>query len=190
MDIQPVTLEGNTVRLEPLTPQHAAELAEIATPDLFVHHFPPPEFSENGFKMLIQFVSQYPDWCLFAIILKETGKAIGVTAYLDIQPRNRTLEIGFTWIGKPYQGTKVNPECKYLLLSHAFEDQEALRVQIKTDSRNLHSQNAITKLGAVREGVLRKQMITLDGYVRDTVVYSIIDSEWGAVKEGLTARLQ
>jgi ribosomal-protein-alanine N-acetyltransferase len=108
---------------------------------------------------------------------------------LDIRPEHRGLEIGFTWIGKPYHGTQVNPECKYLLLRHAFDDQQAIRVQLKTDLRNLQSQRAIEKLGAVREGVLRKQMIRPDGYLRDTVMYSVTAEEWPGVRARLEERL-
>ena len=104
-----------------------------------------------------------------------------MTCYLDIRAKERGLEIGFTWLAKALQGTQVNPECKYLLLRHAFEEQHALRVQLKTDGRNKQSQRAIEKLGAVREGVLRKHMIMPDGYVRDTVMYSITERQnWPA----------
>ena len=104
-------------------------------------------------------------------------------------PKHRGLEIGFTWIAKPHQGTLVNPECKYLLLRHAFDDQHAMRVQLKTDLRNVQSQGAIEKLGAVREGVLRKHIIRPDGYLRDTVMYSITAEEWPAVRAKLEQRL-
>lgn len=91
--------------------------------------------------------------------------------------------------GRSFQGTSVNPECKYLMLRHAFEDWGAMRVQLKTDRRNLQSQRAIEKLGAVREGVLRKHMLLPDGYERDTVMYSIIDDEWPAIRDRLIERL-
>ncbi len=112
-----------------------------------------------------------------------------MTSYLDIRPQDRALEIGFTWVAKPYQATAVNPECKYLLLRHAFEEQGAVRVQLKTDLRNLQSQAAIAKLGAVREGVLRKHMVMPDGHVRDTVMYSVTNDEWPAVRRRLEERL-
>lgn len=190
MDVKPVVLKGQIVRLEPLQPAHAADLAAVATPELFDYHLPPAEFSPAGFHALIEEISTRPNRVHFAIILRETNRAIGVTAYLDIQPANRSLEIGFTWIGKAYHGTQVNPECKYLLLQHAFEGLDAVRVQLKTDSRNLHSQRAIEKLGAVREGVLRKHMIVWDGYIRDTVMYSILADEWPQVKASLASRLR
>jgi RimJ/RimL family protein N-acetyltransferase len=149
--VQPVTLEGRFVRLEPLDAKHAEALAEAASQDLFTYHFPPEE--------------------------------------LTIQPRNRSLEIGFTRIGKPWQATSVNPESKLLLLEHAFETLGCMRVQLKTDLRNLQSQAAIAKLGAVREGVLRKQLLLPDGHQRDTVMFSITDDEWPAVRKDLEARL-
>jgi RimJ/RimL family protein N-acetyltransferase len=108
---------------------------------------------------------------------------------MDIRPKHMGLEIGTTWIGRAHQGTKVNPESKLLLLAHAFERLGCERVQLKTDGRNLQSQHAIEKLGAVKEGVLRKHMIMPDGFVRDTVMYSIVAAEWPDVKRGLEARL-
>jgi RimJ/RimL family protein N-acetyltransferase len=126
---------------------------------------------------------------LWALVLKETGEAVGVSGYLEIRPPHRGLEVGRTWIGKAHQGTRVNPESKYLLLRHAFEDLGAVRVQLKTDLNNLQSQRAIEKLGARREGVLRKYQTRSNGTIRDTVVYSVIAEEWPAVKTGLEARL-
>ena len=183
-------LEGQIIRLEPLTIDHAADLAAVAEPDIFAYHLPPTEFTENGFRDLITRVKQRPNWLLYAIVPKATGKAIGTTAYIDINAPNKWVEIGFTWIAKSHQGTRVNPEMKYLMLKHAFEEQGANRVQLKTDSRNTHSQRAIEKLGAVREGVLRKHMIMFDGHIRDTVMYSITDDDWPQVKANLEARLQ
>jgi RimJ/RimL family protein N-acetyltransferase len=123
------------------------------------------------------------------MVRQETGQSVGVTCYMDIRPAHRGLEIGSTWIARPYQGTRVNPESKYLLLRHAFENLGAVRVQLKTDGRNRQSQAAIAKLGAQREGVLRKHLILQDGYIRDTVMFSIIAEEWPAVKAGLETRL-
>jgi RimJ/RimL family protein N-acetyltransferase len=121
----------------------------------------------------------------FAIILRAGGKGIGSTRYLDIRREHRGLEIGWTWVGTAYQRTPVNTECKSLLLAHAFEELGAVRVQLKTDLRNERSQRAIERLGAVREGVLRKHMVLWDGFIRDTVYYSILDSEWPEVRRRL-----
>jgi ribosomal-protein-alanine N-acetyltransferase len=121
--------------------------------------------------------------------LRDTGEPVGCSAYLEIRPAHRGLEIGRTWIARRFQGTQVNPESKYLLLRHAFETLGAVRVQFKTDLNNAHSQRAIEKLGSRREGVLRKFQIRTNGYIRDTVVYSVLAEEWPEVKAALEARL-
>jgi RimJ/RimL family protein N-acetyltransferase len=188
--VEPVTLEGRVVRLEPLRPEHARGLCEVGDPELFVYintRVAGP--SLRDYEEFIPRVLAIPHMASFAIVLRETGRPIGSTAYLDIRPKDRGLEIGATWIARPWQGTLVNPEMKFLLFRHAFETLGMLRVQLKTDARNLHSQRAIEKLGARREGVLRKHIILLDGYVRDTVMYSVTDDEWPRVKAGLEARL-
>ena len=112
-----------------------------------------------------------------------------MTTYLDIRPEHRGLEIGMTWYAPSARGTKVNPEAKLLLLEHAFERLDAIRVQLKTDQRNVQSQRAIAKLGAVYEGTLRNHMIFESGYIRNTVMYSITPEEWPSVKQGLLDRL-
>jgi RimJ/RimL family protein N-acetyltransferase len=124
-----------------------------------------------------------------AVMDLATGRAIGATRYLDIQPAHRAVEIGGSWYGRAYQRTAVNTESKYLLLRHAFETLGCLRVQFKTDLRNERSQRAIERLGAVREGVLRHNLIMPDGHVRDSIYYSILAEEWPAVKARLEARL-
>lgn len=192
MHVEPVTLEGRTVRLEPLTLDHALGLWRVAQPDpdmfdytwVWVAHSDYDAFRENVRSMISR-----ANRVTFAIVLAETDEPIGSTSYLDIRPEHRGLEIGATWIGRAYQGTQVNPENKYLLLRHAFEQLGAVRVQLKTDGRNLHSQRAIARLGAKLEGVLRKHLIVTDDYVRDTVMFSIIDDEWPAVKAALEERL-
>lgn len=189
MKVEPVTLEGRFVRLEPLAPAHARDLAEAASEDLFTYHFPPAELTAAGFADQIEELRARPAFLPFASVLRETGRAVGITCYLDVRPEHRGLEIGFTWVGRPWQGTQVNPESKLLLLRHAFETLGCVRVQLKTDLRNLQSQAAIARLGAVREGVLRKQMILPDGHQRDTVMFSITDDEWPAVRAGLEERL-
>jgi RimJ/RimL family protein N-acetyltransferase len=121
----------------------------------------------------------------FAVTLLENRAAIGSTRYLNIDPENRSVEIGGTWYGVHYQRTGVNTECKYLLMQYAFEELGCVRVQLKTDSRNIASQRAIERLGAVKEGVLRNHMILPDGTLRDSVFYSVIDTEWPVVKAHL-----
>ncbi|MEW5720283.1 MAG: GNAT family protein, partial [Chloroflexota bacterium] len=121
----------------------------------------------------------------FVIVRRSDERAVGMTAYLDIHAKDRWLEIGGTWLTPDAQRTAINAECKYLLLRHAFETLGCVRVQLKTDARNVRSQRAIERLGAVKEGVLRKHMLTRGGYQRDTVMYSIVDTEWRAVKARL-----
>lgn len=191
MDVKPVTLEGRVVRLEPLDPAHAAGLAQAGDSQIFTYMGTrPAEQSAAAYETYVRRLLDTRDTCAFAIVLRAGGGAVGVTTYMDIRPAHRGLEIGSTWVGRAHQGTAVNPECKYLLLRHAFEQLGALRVQLKTDARNLHSQRAIAKLGALREGLLRQHMILPDGYVRDTVMFSVTADEWPAVRAGLEARLQ
>jgi len=191
---QAITLEGKHVRVEPLAHEHAEDLFEVGKDESIWPYMPrPPLQSVQDTHALIEQAmevaaggSQIP----FAIIEHGSGKAIGSTRYLDIRRNDRGLEIGWTWIGTAYQRTVVNTECKYLLLRHAFEDLGAVRVQLKTDLRNVRSQRAIERLGAVREGVLRKHIMLWDGFIRDTVYYSVIETEWPEVKrriEGLIA---
>ena len=191
MIVEPVRLEGRLIHLEPLTLDHAPALYGHAGPDVFqwVLEFPRDGSFEAFRDWMRTTAMEAPASLGFAILLAETREPIGVTGYLEIRERHRALEIGRTWIGKAWQGTGVNPESKYLLLRHAFETLGALRVQFKTDSNNLHSQRAIEKLGAVREGVLRNYQIRSNGRPRDTVMYSVIADEWPAVKERLEARL-
>ena len=126
----------------------------------------------------------------FAIVEQATGQAIGSTRYFDIKPEHRNLEIGHTWLGKQYWRTRVNTECKYLLLRHAFETLGCARVQLKTDRLNVRSQAAIKRLGAVEEGTLRKHMWVQGRRFRDTVLFSIVDDEWPAVREHLEGWLR
>lgn len=188
--VTPVILEGRVVRLEPLEERHAGDLVEVAEPDIF-RYIPNPPASQSleGLCRLIREAHATPDRCAWAIIVRKTGLAIGSSSYLEIRPPHRGLEIGWSWIGRLYQGTKVNPEAKHLMLRHAFETLGAIRVQLKTDARNLQSRRNIEKLGARCEGVLRKHIIMPDGYYRDTVIYSIIEDEWPAVKSRLEDRL-
>jgi len=193
MNPTPVVLYGDAVRLEPLDVTHADDLlAAGADPDIW-RYLPIPQ--PRTWAEVRQWIDQA--WKLaatgdelpFALIDPESGRAVGSTRYLDIHRDWRTLEIGWTWLAASAQRTAVNTETKLLLLTHAFEDQGALRVQFKTDARNLRSQQAIERLGAVKEGVLRKYRIAHDGYVKDGVFYSIVDDEWPAVKARLAARL-
>ena len=129
---------------------------------------------------------EYP----FVVVRLTDNQVIGSTRYLDVQDDDRTVEIGWTWYAPDAWGGIVNPQAKYLLMRHAFEDWRAIRVALKTDINNLHSQAAIKKLGARYEGTLRNQRIRPDGSYRDTVIFSVIESEWPSVKAGLEERLR
>jgi N-acetyltransferase len=123
------------------------------------------------------------------VVINQENRIIGSTRYLDISQEHNSLEIGSTWYHPDVWRTRVNTECKYLLLRHAFETWNLRRVQIKTDSRNIRSQTAIERIGAVKEGTLRKDRKIAGGYVRDTVFYSILQDEWETVKMELTSKL-
>lgn len=129
---------------------------------------------------------EYP----FVVVRLADKRVMGSTRYLDVQEEDRNVEIGWTWYSPDAWGGVVNPEAKYLLMRHAFDDWRAIRVALKTDINNLRSQAAIKKLGARYEGTLRNQRIRPDGSYRDTVIFSVIESEWPGVKAGLEERLR
>jgi len=194
LEIKPVTLMGEHVRLESMTEAHAPGLAAIGAGQSF-WDFMLYGNIENEADML-NWVRDILDRAErgtdlpFAVIHLKSGKVAGATRYLNIVPKDRGLEIGGTWYGSEFQRTAVNTECKYLLLKHAFETLGCIRVQLKTDSRNERSQRAIERIGAIREGVLRNHMILPDGYIRHSVFYSILDSEWEGVKLRLEESLR
>lgn len=188
--VRPITLRGRVVMLEPLSVEHAPGLLAAATPDLF--RFTPQaprEWSTAGFEEDIRRVTGLPNVVAFAVVHRASGRVIGRTTYMDIRPAARGLEIGRTWIAREHHGTAVNPEMKWLMMRHAFEDLGAIRVQFTTGHENLHSQRAIAKLGAVREGYLRNHMMLPDGRFRDTVIYSVTVDEWPDVERRLRARI-
>lgn len=191
-ELGPVTLTGKYVRLEPLRPHHGPELLVAGrSPEIWpwmLH----PLTSESAMAKFIADAMRAEEKgqeYAFAVISMANGKVLGSTRYMDVSPAYRGVEIGGTWYNPDVWGTRVNPESKLLLLRHAFEEWGALRVQLKTDGRNLRSQAAIRKLGAQYEGTLRNHRIRPDGTVRDTAMFSIIDTEWPAVKLGLLRRL-
>lgn len=189
--VKPAVLEGEVLRLEPLTFKHARDLAEACDAEMF-QYFPtfPKSFDKDGLEEYIAVRNAMPLTVAFAIVLNKTGKAIGSSSFFDIRPADKGLEIGHTWIKKEHRGTKVNPEVKLLMFGHAFETLGAIRVQQKTDLRNTQSQRAMLKMGCKQEGVLRKNMVMPDGYIRDSVFFSVIKEEWPDVKAGLLARLK
>lgn len=190
---KPVVLESAQVRLEPLTLDHAEDLYEAGKIETIWRFLPvkPPKGVEDVQAWIREAVEQSEAGreAAFAIIHLGDKKAVGSTRYLDIAREHRGIEIGWTWIGIHYQRTLVNTHCKYLLLEHAFETLGAIRVQLKTDSRNQQARKAIERIGARREGILRNHMIMPDGHYRDTVIYSITFKEWPEKKKSLRLRL-
>ncbi len=186
-EVRPVTLTGRHARLEPLDPRHLPDLALISGErEIWQYMGFGTLESEENLRAWLESAVWNPEKSrdvALAIIDLESGRAAGTTSLYDISVQHRHLEIGRTWLGKPYRRTGINTECKYMLLTHAFETLGAYRVQLKTDSRNTRSQQAMERLGMVREGVLRSHMRLHDGYVRDSVFYSVIASEWPATKE-------
>lgn len=187
--VDPVTLAGRHARLEPMTEDHIPALAQIGVGRDFWHFMlygdMRTEADMRAWVWDILARAQKGTDLPFVAVDLASGRVAGATRYLNIMPKDRGLEIGGTWYGTEFQRTAVNTECKYLLLRHAFETLGAIRVQLKTDARNVRSQRAIERLGAMKEGVLRNHMILPDGYIRDSVFYSILDSEWGQVKRNL-----
>lgn len=194
MEVKSVVLTGKRVRLEPMTEAHTAALAEIGVGQPFWHFMLYGDMnSTDDMRRWVQDILSRAEKGTdlpFVAIHLASGRVAGATRYLNVMPKDRGLEIGGTWYGPEFQRTSVNTECKYLLLRHAFETLGCIRVQLKTDSRNERSQNAIERIGAVREGVLRNHMILPDGYYRHSVFYSILDTEWPEVKSRLEKMLE
>jgi len=187
----PRVLEGTLVRLEPLREGHAAALMAAAKKLDWGWFLRPLHTKADVDKRIFDgLVAEDEDEAYaFAVITKKDGRVVGSTSYFHVAAEHKRVEIGSTWYTTDTQGTKVNPECKYLLLRHAFEDWAAERVQFTTDANNLRSQHAILKLGAKFEGKLRSDRRRSDGSMRDSMVYSIIASEWPAARERLLARI-
>ena len=186
MNVKPVTLIGTHVRIEPMTEAHIPALTEIGVGQDFWHFmlYGDMKTEADMRNWVLDILSRKQD-IPFVVVHLASGRVAGATRYLNIMPNDRGLEIGGTWYGPEFQRTAVNTECKYLLLKYAFESLGAIRVQLKTDSRNLRSQKAIERIGGVKEGVLRNHMILPDGTIRHSVFYSILDSEWEGVKKRL-----
>jgi len=190
--IAPVTLEGRYLVLEPLAERHARDLFEVMQDEDVCRYlaWPPPKALDETLTLIRQAeeVMARRESIVFAQIWKATGRAIGSTRLLDVRPNDRQVEIGSTFLGREYWRTPANTESKLLFLRYCFETLGCVRVALKTDGRNVRSQEAITRLGAVREGTLRKHM-NIRGFQRDTVYFSILDTEWPAIRTNLTTRL-
>lgn len=191
MIAHPLTLCGRFIRLEPLEPEHIAPLMAIAqaTPEAFRFTSTPVTEAQRDAYFDKAFRDRERGEA-YPFVIKAAGRVIGTSRYADIRWQHRNCELGYTWLDPRYQGGVANVESKYLMLKHLFEERDFLRVQLHTDARNLRSQEAIRRLGAVYEGVLRRHMVAKDGFVRDTVVFAITDLDWPSVKPQLEARLE
>lgn len=192
VDLTPVTLEGRHVRLEPLSRQHKSQLAMVALdPELW--RFTPTQIHSTD--DLDAYIETALSWqkagtaIPFATVDRSTGQAIGSTRFGNIDPQNRRVEIGWTWLGRDFQRRAFNTEAKLLMLTHAFERMDCIRVEFRTDVLNTKSRNAIARLGAEQEGILRHHMILPNGRLIDWVYYSILRDEWPSVRTGLEQKL-
>jgi RimJ/RimL family protein N-acetyltransferase len=187
---QRVVLAGRFVRLEPIEERHRDDLLAAAAQDpaTFLYMSADLSAGQSAWPAYLADALR-PDFVAWATVDATTGRAVGSTRFGDIAPEHGRVEIGWTWIAPSHQRTAVNTEAKLLQLSYAFDELGATRVGLKTDGRNLRSQAAIERLGGVREGALRRHMRMPDGFMRDTVYYSILDDEWPAVRARLEERL-
>jgi N-acetyltransferase len=186
-------LTGKSVKLIPMEEYHIDDLWKAAkAEEIWDFTYSKVKSLEAMQKVVLSALDDrekgisYP----FVVVELQSNRIVGSTRFLDVLPLHKTAEIGWTWYNPSVWRTVVNTECKYLLLQHAFETWNLNRVQLKTDSRNLRSQKAIERIGAIKEGVLRKERIIEDGYIRDTVYYSILNEEWPTVKKELLSKLQ
>jgi N-acetyltransferase len=192
--VAPLTLEGSVVRLEPIRPNHAQlfwEAAKDALDDIF-RWIPYSMKTPADFESLVDKAfeeQERGESIVFATVERSSGRVVGSTRFMNIDRANRRVEIGSTWIAPAWQRTAVNTEAKYLMLRHAFEVWQCVRVELKTDALNQKSRNAILRLGAKEKGTLRKHLVTWTGRIRDSVYFSILDTEWPEVKARLEAKL-
>ncbi|MFI5215239.1 MAG: GNAT family N-acetyltransferase [Candidatus Limnocylindria bacterium] len=190
MEVRPVVLEGERLRLEPLEPRHAEGLWEAARDPVIWRWFPFRITSRAEAEQMIALfraAAEKGSMLGFAQILRATGEIAGATSYLAIEPAHLRLEIGATWLSPRHQRTGANTEAKLLLLRHAFEQLGCRRVEFKTDSENRQSRAALARIGATEEGTFRAHMVRLDGGRRDSVYFSVIDQEWPRVRGQLEA---
>lgn len=192
MDPSPVVLEGSLARLEPLREDHLPALIAIGLdPELWrwtVALVRTPEDMRHYVRVALD-LAERGEALPFVTIEKSTMRVAGSTRFGNIDRANRRVEIGWTWLGREFQRTGINTEVKYLMLRHAFEVMQCLRVELKTDALNLQSRTAIERIGAREEGTLRSHMVTETGRIRDTVYYSILADEWPTVRRWFEARL-
>jgi RimJ/RimL family protein N-acetyltransferase len=190
--VEPVTLTGqHWVTLEPLTQAHTAEIAAASADGdlggLWFTSAPSPETAPDWVDGRL--AAQHPATGLTFVVRALDGRVVGSSSYLHVDPPNLRLEIGNTWYRESVRRTGVNTECKLLMLSHAFDELRCVAVEFRTHFFNSTSRAAIERLGAKCDGVLRSHQLLPDGSRRDTVVYSILDVEWPAVRNNLRFRL-
>ncbi len=192
--VLPVTLEGRVVRLEPIRREHAELFWDVAKNNLedIFRWIPYSMKTRADFERLVEKAfseQERGESVVFATVERSSSRAVGSTRFMNIDRANRRVEIGSTWIAPPWQRTAVNTEAKFLMLRHAFEVWGCVRVELKTDALNEKSRNAILRIGAKEEGTLRRHVVTWTGRIRDSVYFSILDSEWPEVNGKLEARL-
>nr|WP_297911280.1 GNAT family protein [uncultured Allomuricauda sp.] len=190
--LSPVELEGNFVKLLPLTESHKSEVLDAASDgklwELWYTSVPSSDTLDSYMGFALKQKSEglaLP----FVIVEKATGKVVGSTRFCSVDAPNRRVEIGYTWYSQSVQRTGINTECKYLLLQHAFETLDAIAVEFKTNFFNFPSRNAFLRLGAIQDGILRNHRIDRMGNIRDTVIFSILKSEWPTVKTALEFKM-
>lgn len=190
--LNPIVLEGNLVKLAPMEISHIPALLEAASDgnlwELWYTSVPSKDKVETYVKNVLK--EQEAGLALpFVVIEKSTGDVIGTSRYLNVDTANKRVEIGATWYAKRTQRTGINTECKYLLLSHAFETLNTIAVEFRTHYHNHPSRNAILRLGAKQDGIIRNHIVDHNGLLRDTVVFSILKSEWPTVKNSLEFKM-
>jgi RimJ/RimL family protein N-acetyltransferase len=192
MGLEPVTLEGRLVRLEPLRGGHHGALCAVGLdPEIWRFTAGHVDNAEEMRAYIERALARQAEGTVlpFATVERKTGVVVGSTRFAHFEPEDRRVEIGWTWIGRRWQRTGINVEAKYLMLRHAFDALRLNRVELMTDVLNAASRNAILGIGATEEGLLRRHMVTSRGRVRDTLVFSIVADEWPAVRARLEARL-
>lgn len=188
----PLTLEGSIVRLVPLALEHVNDLCEVGLDPAIWRWMPDQVRDPSDMRTFVEQAladARSGAAVPFTTTLRETSQPIGLTRFLNISKEHRRVEIGATWIAPAWQRTRVNTEAKYLMLRHAFETWSCVRVEFKTNALNSASRAALLRLGAVEEGTLRQHWINRDGTLRDSVYFSILNSEWPHVKSHLEAKL-
>ena len=192
MKVEPVVLDGEFVRLEPLRVDHLPALCRVGLDESLWKWTTNVVTDESDLERYVR--SALADQALgravpFVTIERSSGTIVGSTRFGNIDSANRKTEIGWTWLSPRWQRTVVNTEAKLLMLTHAFETWRCIRVELKTDANNEKSRNAMKRIGCVEEGVLRNHMITETGRFRDSVYFSIIDTEWQSVKVNLSSKI-